>query len=198
MLFRSTYDKPLDFPKGKKIAGFYGSIASWIDVESLTYAASNLPDWQFVFIGDVKTDVSDLAELDNTHFLGRKAHEELPKYVSNWDISLISFKQNGQIEACNPLKLREYLAAGKPIVSTKFPAAEEYKDIINITKTHQEFVEKISDSYQSDIRKKSIAAVQNESWESRAKNLSELILKLPASPKKQTKLKSFLDRKSVV
>lgn len=142
-LFSSPTLRAIDLPRGKPIAGFYGSIEDWVDIKLLDQSARNLKDWNFVIIGDVKTDVSLLKKRENVFFLGRKKHEDLPRYIQHWQVSLLPFKNTGQIQACNPLKLREYLAAGKPIVSTDFPAVNEYSDLIHIATSSKGFSDSI-------------------------------------------------------
>lgn len=135
--------RPEDLKMGRPIVGFYGSIADWIDVELIKSVAHKLPDWEFVFIGSVQTDISAIKELPNISLLGPKPHNELPNYVAHWQVSWLPFRQCGQIDACNPLKLREYLALGKPIVSSEFPALEPYKQLVNTATTAEEFVNAI-------------------------------------------------------
>lgn len=125
--FNGELQRPADLPPGP-VAGFYGSLSSWIDQELIYHAALELKHWAFVFIGPVCCDISRLQSLKNVHFLGEKTHEELPDYAKYWQVSLLPFKDNGQIRACNPLKLREYMAMGTAIVSTEFPAAKAYED----------------------------------------------------------------------
>ena len=109
-------------PAGK-VAGFYGSINDWIDVEAIATAAKRLPDWTFLLIGRVETDITALAGLSNIRILPAMAHADLPGFSQHWTVSLLPFVRNRQIEASNPLKLREYLAAGRPVAATwRFPA----------------------------------------------------------------------------
>ncbi|NRB39062.1 MAG: glycosyltransferase [Pseudomonadales bacterium] len=124
--------RPEDLPKGKPIAGFYGSISQWLDLELMVETAKIMPDWNFVFIGPVSTDIIALKALKNVFFLGPKKHHELSAYVQHWQVSMLPFKRNRQIQACNPLKLREYLAVGKPIVSTEFPALHAFREFIHV------------------------------------------------------------------
>lgn len=119
--------RPDDLPNGDFIAGFYGSISTWIDQELIEIAAKLLPHWQFVFVGHVECAIDNLLTLSNVHFIGAKNHEQLPAYIQHWNVALLPFVNNQQIKMCNPLKLREYLASGTPIVATEFPALKPYK-----------------------------------------------------------------------
>jgi len=130
-LFQSLQTRPADLPPKGPIAGFYGAIAQWLDQEFLVALAQLLPDWTFVFIGRELVETDALREQPNVVFLGEKPHHKLAGYVQHWDVSLLPFKNNDQIRACNPLKLKEYLATGTPILSTPFPALDPYQSHIS-------------------------------------------------------------------
>lgn len=175
-LFSTPKKKPLDMPLEGPIAGFYGSLSAWLDVEMLAQSATALPGWQFVFIGDIKTDISSLKELPNVHFLGPKPHGELPAYVQHWDVAMLPFRHNRQIEACNPLKLREYLASGTPIASTAFPAVQVYSEEVTIQQPREPYSRVITRaSEQAKNKAHRQQRVAPESWENRATQLEELI-----------------------
>lgn len=161
--------RPADLPVGRPIAGFYGTLAPWLDLELIEKSAASLPDWWFVFIGPETVDTRRIRALDNVRFLGPRKHSELPAYVHNWDVSLLPFRACAQIEACNPLKLREYLAAGRPIVSTPFPALDPYRDLIFTASTAGDFTQAIRralhDAGRDSQRQDS---VRKETWAMRA------------------------------
>lgn len=171
-LFSSPAPRAADLPLEGPIAGFYGSIAQWIDIELLVQLAQSLPHWHFVFIGEVKTDITPLQTLGNVLFLGPRQHSQLPSYSQHWNISLLPFKQTEQIRHCNPLKLREYLAAGSAVVSTRFPAAEAYHQYIRIADCKQGFVSALKQSqYSNNAPQDQQQAVSKESWDSRGQQL---------------------------
>ncbi len=143
-LFSQAMPRPRDLPDNPFIAGFYGSVADWLDIKLIRAAAIALPHWQFVFIGTIQTDVSLLEDLKNVHFLGPKPHHLLPAYVQHWQASLLPFLRNRQIISCNPLKLLEYMAVGKPIVSTRFPAVEKYEEHVAVTDSVEDFINGLS------------------------------------------------------
>ncbi len=175
-LFQMPMARPEDLPKTGKIAGFYGSLSSWIDGEAIAKTAKLMPEWTFVLIGSVRTDVSCLTTLTNVKLLGEKPHHELPAYVQHWNVSLLPFKNTTQIQACNPLKLREYLSVGTPIVSTHFQALEPYSDLIEIADYGGDYRTQIAkaarDVERNDYRRASVA---HESWDQRTADI-ELIL----------------------
>lgn len=124
-LFSTPVARAADLPNdGRNIAGFYGSISQWLDLKLLVNTIAQMPDWHFVFIGKVVIDVSSLDLFANVTFLGERSHQQLPAYSQHWTAALLPFVDNAQIRACNPLKLSEYLAAGRPIISTSFPAVK--------------------------------------------------------------------------
>lgn len=129
--YEAPSQRPKDLPAGP-VAGFYGSISGWVDQQLLIRTARKMPHWNFVIIGPQRCFVEHLKREPNIYLLGEKKHDELPNYIHHWQVSLLPFKDNAQIRACNPLKLREYLAVGKPIVSTDFPALKPYKDWITV------------------------------------------------------------------
>ncbi len=130
--------RPDDLPKSEHIAGFYGSVSTWIDQELIAHAANLLPNWEFVLIGKVECNVDTLQAIANIHFISPKSHTELPAYIQHWNVALLPFKDNRQIKMCNPLKLREYLASGTPVVSTDFPALEPYKEHVMTVRNKQD------------------------------------------------------------
>ncbi|MDP2561330.1 glycosyltransferase [Psychrobium sp. 1_MG-2023] len=177
-LFSNHCAPASDLPnQGRPIAGFYGSISQWLDIELLVAVAQRMTDWDFVFIGESVIDISSLTKLSNVYFLGAKAHELLPRYSQHWQVSLLPFRQNEQINACNPFKLREYLAAGTPVVSTAFPAVEAFGDAIAIVSGAEQMCEAIYHSLNdSQAQKKSRQLLVCEhSWQARASEVAELV-----------------------
>jgi glycosyltransferase involved in cell wall biosynthesis len=99
--------------------GFFGVIDERMDIELLSAVAAARPDWQLVLIGPVvKIDPAALPRLPNIHYLGPKTYDELPAYLGGWDVALLPFAKNDSTRFISPTKTPEYLAAGKPVVST--------------------------------------------------------------------------------
>jgi UDP-galactopyranose mutase len=99
--------------------GFYGVIDERFDIELLDKVAAMRPDWSFVMVGPVvKIDPADLPRRPNIHYLGSKKYEQLPAYLSGWDVALMPFAMNESTQFISPTKTPEYLAGGKPVVST--------------------------------------------------------------------------------
>jgi UDP-galactopyranose mutase len=99
--------------------GFYGVIDERFDIELLDRIATMRPDWSFVIVGPVvKISEEDLPKRPNIHYLGGKKYDELPAYLSGWDVALMPFAMNESTQFISPTKTPEYLAGGKPVVSS--------------------------------------------------------------------------------
>lgn len=106
--------------------GFFGVLDERLDIPLLTGIADAKPEWQFVMLGPiVKIDPADLPRRSNIHYLGSKSYSELPRYISGWDVALLLFARNDATRFISPTKTPEYLAAGKPVVSTSI------RDVVN-------------------------------------------------------------------
>lgn len=183
-LFSTPAPRPADLPAGK-VAGFYGTLASWLDYPLLAATARLLPDWRFVFIGPVGSDVAaaDLALLraePNVVLLGPRPHAALPGYAQHWTAGLIPFRDTAQIRASNPLKLREYLAAGRPVVATPLPALLPYAPHVAVATTAKGFSRSLLASVGDTRGAARRAAVAGEGWSSRASEVELLIRSLVA------------------
>lgn len=178
-LFRRPVKRARDLPEKGPIAGFYGSISDWIDVRLLADTAARLVDWTFVMIGDIRTDVTALRALPNVKFVGSRTHDVLPSYAQHWTVSLLPFRDCPQIQACNPLKLREYLATGTAIASTPFPALAPYAGLIETGQTVDGFAAAIrraaEDRRRNGLRR---SAVAHDSWDARAVELGNALATL--------------------
>ncbi|MDO7875405.1 glycosyltransferase family 1 protein [Hymenobacter sp. ASUV-10] len=99
--------------------GFFGVVDERLDIELLGELAVNHPEWQFVIIGPVvKIDPATLPRTSNIHYLGGKDYQELPAYLRGWDVATLLFADNESTKFISPTKTPEYLAAGRPVVST--------------------------------------------------------------------------------
>lgn len=126
------------------IFGFVGALQECIEYGYLEHAAAAHPDWSFVFIGreNPGVDLSKLRSMKNCHFLGLKPNEKLPAYISQFDACLNLFASGDLSKDVSPLKFYEYLATGKPIVSTPQPdQVLQYAPLIHIAADAQEFAE---------------------------------------------------------
>lgn len=124
--------------------GFYGVIDERMDIELIDGIAQARPDWHLVLIGPVvKIDPEKLPRYTNIHYLGGKSYQELPSYLAGWDVAILPFARNESTRFISPTKTPEYLAAGKPVVSTSIrdvvrPYGEQ--NLVHIADTVEEFV----------------------------------------------------------
>jgi UDP-galactopyranose mutase len=104
---------------GRPRLGFYGVIDERFDTELLADAADMRPEWSFVMVGPVvKISDEDLPKRPNIHYLGSKTYDQLPAYLAGWDVALMPFAMNESTQFISPTKTPEYLAGGRPVVST--------------------------------------------------------------------------------
>jgi glycosyltransferase involved in cell wall biosynthesis len=131
-----------DLPKPR--LGFYGVLDERFDTDLLAKIAEMRPDWSFVMVGPVvKIAPEDLPHRPNIHYLGGKTYGELPSYLSGWDVALMPFAMNESTQFISPTKTPEYLAGGKPVVSTPIKdVVRHYGQLegVQIASTPEEFV----------------------------------------------------------
>ncbi len=161
------------------------------------YRAETPNPADLVLIGETATDVSRLAALPNVHLLGRRSYADLPAYAKAFDVGLIPFRINELTLAVNPIKLREYLSAGLPVVSTPLPEVRNYAEWVEIAETREAFVEAceraVASSADAAGRAARQAAMTKETWEAKVDEIStrlmatkggaERTLSRPASPR---------------
>ncbi|WP_054969583.1 glycosyltransferase [Alicyclobacillus ferrooxydans] len=110
--------------------GYVGGIGAWVDQGLIADMAAARPDVHFVMIGPVETDVSRLEKIPNVHFLGLQPYAELPSFLAGFDIALHAFVQNDLTESVNPVKIYEYLAAGKEVIATTSRELRRLSDLL--------------------------------------------------------------------
>ena len=157
------------------VLGFYGLIEDWLDQELIAYLAQRHPDWSIALVGKTMVDTSALNKFNNVHFLGRKPHATLPAYCKGFAVGLIPHHVNELTRHMNPIKLREYLCAGLPIVSTNLPEVKQYGEHCFIAADYAEFEQGVQRAIQCDtpeLRRKRSEAMQVETWESKVAALS--------------------------
>lgn len=140
---RSISDLPPDIASlPRPIVGFYGVIDERLDIELLAGAASARPDWSFVLIGPVvKIDAATLPVRDNIHYLGMRDYNRLPVYLAAFDVAILPFAQNAATRFISPTKTLEYLAGGRPVVSTPIQdVVELYGDVVAVADGVEAFV----------------------------------------------------------
>jgi glycosyltransferase involved in cell wall biosynthesis len=160
----------------RPVIGYFGLIAQdWVDIELMHHVARSFPTASVVMLGKVSMDVSSLARLPNVHLLGRKPYETLPAYCKGFDAALIPFPINEVTLNANPLKAREYLAAGVPVVSTAVPEVETLKNCriganpdAFVTQIHQALADQTSRHARSQ-------SVKDQSWQARLEEIEQAL-----------------------
>ncbi|CAD7813101.1 Putative teichuronic acid biosynthesis glycosyltransferase TuaH [Chryseobacterium aquaeductus] len=153
--------------------GFFGVVDERFDIELLREVSAKRPDWQFVIIGPVvKINPDDLPRASNIHYLGPKTYTELPQYIAHWDIALILFALNESTEFISPTKTPEYLAAGKPVISTAIKDVVQPYGIaclVQIIDDSDSFIsaaEKILSDTEKDLWLRNVDHfLENDSWD---------------------------------
>ncbi len=169
----------------KPVLGFFGLLAHWVDLEALEACARAFPQGSVAILGKVAPDVdpSALQSLPNVHFLGRKPYAELPAYCRGFDVALMPFKVNELTLNANPLKVREYLAAGLPCVSTDLPEVRRL-GLCRLALTAADFPGLVAECLKtgSGPSRERAQQIATESWESRVaeicRHVDEAILRI--------------------
>src|SRR5262249_23109902 len=122
------------------VVGFFGLIERFIDLELIDWLAEQRPSWQFVFVGRVAVPGESLPRRTNVHFLGQRPYEALPGYGKRFDVSIIPYRAGDWSFHANPIKLREYLAMGKPVVAVQTPQVQAFADVVEVAGNRAEFL----------------------------------------------------------
>ncbi len=170
---------PVDLaPLPRPVFGYFGLIEHWVDLKLLAEVARLRPGFSFAVLGDAKVDVTELRDIDNVHLLGRKPYEALPAYCAHFDAGLLLFAQNEMTRHVNPVKMREYLAAGLPVVSTPLPEAEPYRRWITTAPSPEAFALACDRVLREDDagRAENISrTVVHETWRARVDELAKVV-----------------------
>lgn len=155
----------------RPVFGFFGLIADWVDLELLGAVAAAYPSGSVVVIGRQRVDVGSLTRIRNVHLLGPRPYAELPAFAKGFDVALLPFCINELTLNANPLKVREYLAAGLPVVATGVPEVEQL-GLCFIGRDREDFVSKLREALQTPgPRRERSEAVRGESWAARVEEI---------------------------
>lgn len=160
------------------VFGFFGIIEDWLDLPLIAELARRRPEWTFVLIGKQQTDIGVCTGLANVRFLGQVPFAWLPGYCKAFDAALIPFKVNPLTVHVNPIKLREYLAAGLPVVSTDLPEVRPYRPHVLIGEGVDAFERACVAALQQRTawhRELRQAAVRHETWRDKVEQLSDIV-----------------------
>lgn len=158
----------------RPIIGFWGLIDRWVDLSILEHIARTRPDWTILLIGRVAVDVSVLRRMPNVVFAGTKPYSELPKWAKAIDVCILPFTRTSLMVQSSPLKLREYLAAGKPTVAVPLPESKLLGEVVKTAEDGPGFVIAIEDALAANspeliaLRQK---AVEGNTWDATVANV---------------------------
>lgn len=167
------------------VVGYMGAISQWFDLEAIRILAEKHPDWRFVLLGPVQIDIRSVQDLNNVWFLGKKEYRHLPLYAEKFDVATIPFKINRLTKAVNPVKIYEYFALGKPVVSSRLPELEQFENLCSLADNTEDFVLKVEKALanlqSSDTRisndtitmRKNVA--KENTWERRCEEIYSII-----------------------
>lgn len=182
--FRKALDADTKIPDEiaslpKPIIGFHGLLADWVDYDLIRKTAEHFDSGSVVLIGKVAVDAEKkiriLDGVPNIHFLGRKRYAELPAYCKGFDVALNPFEINELTLAANPLKVREYLAAGLPVVSTDIPEVRVLEDCA-VGVDHADFIAKIEEAIADPKPRNEVSdRIRHESWEAKVEELRKIL-----------------------
>lgn len=185
--FRTALDPALAIPADiadlpHPVIGFHGLLADWVDYELIKKIAERFSDGSVVLIGKIAVDAESkvrvLDDVPNVHFLGRKPYSDLPAYCKAFDVALNPFAINELTLAANPLKVREYLAAGLPVVSTDIPEVRVLEDCLVAT-SHDDFIAKVESALAHPKDRAAVSdMVRHESWEAKVDELRAIMSSL--------------------
>jgi glycosyltransferase involved in cell wall biosynthesis len=178
--FARAQTEALDEPSELKdlrrpIVGFFGLIERWIDLDLVDWLAGQMPEATFVMIGRLAVPPEAAPKSPNVVLLGPRPYEQLPAYARQFDAAIIPYRLTDQVIAANPLKLREYLAMGLPIVSVSTPEIDRFEAVVSIARTREAFLEKLkaalSDGREPLFVQRRMESVRHDSWEARVAGL---------------------------
>ncbi|MBD0371906.1 MAG: glycosyltransferase [Pyrinomonadaceae bacterium] len=161
--------------------GYFGAIEPWlVDQELIRKAARERPDWHWVFIGN-RSRGMEIEQLSNVHFLPPVPYAELPTYAAGFDVCVLPWETEQAFTSYgSAIKVREYLATGKPVVIAPLPEYEPMRDVLRIARSREQFLELVQKALEErdpQAARARQSAVINGTWDARAEWVSEIIEK---------------------
>ncbi len=161
--------------------GFVGMFAYWLDQDLIAHLADSYRSWQFIFIGPVSTNTEKLRRYPNIHFVGRVPYSELPRYMAGIDVFINPYKRDDVAASCSPLKVFEYLAAGRPVVSVPMPEVTRFAPDLVIANDYFDFGKAIKsllelkEPERSALQNRLTHLVDGDDWSERFQRTRKLI-----------------------
>jgi glycosyltransferase involved in cell wall biosynthesis len=164
----------------RPVIGFYGTLQDWVDLELIAAVARARPAWSIVLIGQQLADLTAVRGIPNVHLLGRRPHADLPAYCKGFDVGWIPYRIDERMTFVNPIKLREYLSAGLPVVSTPVPEVVRMADrcpcaiAADAPATIAAIERALADDTPERRRQRS-AEMTSETWAARVDTVSQIV-----------------------
>ncbi|WP_082151364.1 glycosyltransferase [Caenimonas sp. SL110] len=164
----------------RPVVGYFGAISEWFDIQLVIDLAQSRPQWRFILVGSTfGCDISQAQKVDNIEFVGEVPYNELPGWVHAFDVCLIPFLINELTSCTNPVKVYEYLSAGKPVVATRMPELEAIADQVQIADDAVGFARAIELAFEENKDPQAVTArrswASGHSWEARAEQFSKAV-----------------------
>jgi glycosyltransferase involved in cell wall biosynthesis len=163
------------------IIGFFGLIERWIELGLVKYLAEHRPQWTFLMVGRVAVPDAEVPKLPNIHFIGRRPYETLPAYGKAFTAAIIPYHLTQQVLHANPIKLREYLAMGKPIVSVSTPEIDKFAEAVAIARSYEEFLARLDEAVTRGLTpaqvERQTALASTMTWDANLRKVMALVEK---------------------
>ena len=166
----------------RPIAGYVGGIHQWVDLDLLTSVARLMPDTTFAMVGPPQVDISELKEIPNLHWLGKRGHDDVPRYIKGFDVGLVPYRLTEYTANVYPTKLNEYLAMGIPVVATDLPEIRrfnaEHGSSVTVANGAEQFAAAITTALvpsTDQARQRRMEVASANSWTARIASMSALI-----------------------
>ncbi len=179
--FAQALDKTLPMPDDvaelpKPVIGFYGNLHPWVDFKIIAELAIARPEWSIVLIGEKYADVTELEALSNIHLLGRREHSCLHNYCRAFDVAIIPYDMsNPRMESVNPVKTKELLAAGLPIVAADVPELRNYGDDVLTCAGADAWLAALERQLARTDQNEISERVRSESWQDKVATIREIV-----------------------
>jgi glycosyltransferase involved in cell wall biosynthesis len=182
-LFRTASDPRLSIAPGARnlrrpVVGFFGLIEQWIDLDLIVALAERRPRWTFLMVGRLAVDPGRLKALPNVVLAGPQPYRSLPRWAKAFDVAIIPYRLTRQVVNSAPLKLREYLATGKPVVAVPAPEIVRFAGLVRIARAPEQFIGAIEEALFNDNdvdRARRIDATSSMTWDARVAEVVEIV-----------------------
>lgn len=176
----AEFELPLLIQVPKPRVGFFGLIDGRMDWNLVAFLAAQLPEISFVFGGPVDASAGKLPDLKNLHFIGQVEYSRLPSLIAGLEVLILPYQVGKLSDALSPLKLKEYIASGKQVISAPIAQAEKFSKILSVARTRDDWLSnlrhlgKVPGALQIDARARAMTLLERESWQHKAHQLLEL------------------------